>query len=155
MTKNKLPQDDVDQLLAHLAYVSDETQKHTSALLTIGYASYFGFWQITNEFLPKPLILLSALLMVISVSLFIFFEIWKSYLRSRQILTLNHRLNTYKNRKDDGLSKISEESELAFKNLAAKQSKVWVFVFWPTLGTGALSLILLLAAFARNLLSQL
>lgn len=54
-------------------------------LITLGaYAGFFGLWQLTEKYISKPPALWAALLMLVSLAIFILFEVYKMSLVSRQ-----------------------------------------------------------------------
>jgi hypothetical protein len=55
----------------------DKSAAYTNLILLAAYAGFFGLWQLTKEYLTASLALWSALLMLISVVTFVFFEVVK------------------------------------------------------------------------------
>jgi hypothetical protein len=60
-----------------LSATFDKSAAYTNLIVLAAYAGFFGLWQLTKDYLPKNLGLWSALLMLISVAVFVIFEVVK------------------------------------------------------------------------------
>lgn len=60
-----------------LSATFDKSAAYTNLIVLAAYAGFFGLWQLTRDYLPKTLGLWSALLMLISVTVFVIFEVVK------------------------------------------------------------------------------
>ena len=55
----------------------DKATAYTNLLMGAGFAAYFGVWSLVRPFLTRRQTLLAAVLMLLSLAAFVFFELWK------------------------------------------------------------------------------
>ena len=55
----------------------DKATAYTNLLMGAGFAAYFGVWSLVRQSLTKRQVLLAAILMLLSLASFVFFELWK------------------------------------------------------------------------------
>ncbi|EGQ7800831.1 hypothetical protein P6A00_004601 [Vibrio parahaemolyticus] len=67
----------------------DKMAAYTNLVVVAGYATFFGLWNLTKDILSPDQKLWSALLIAISASVFVIFEVTKNYFHSRNIMKLN------------------------------------------------------------------
>ncbi len=65
-----------------------QAMAYTNLIMLGGFASFFGLWKLTEPYLLKWQIFLSALLMMISVTTFVVFEIYKMIVNGRVAFSL-------------------------------------------------------------------
>jgi hypothetical protein len=63
----------------------EKAAAYTNLMLIGGYAGFFGLWSMTKEFLSKHQVLWAALLVLISLTLFIVFEVVKMIVITKTI----------------------------------------------------------------------
>jgi len=63
--------------------VYEKANAYTNLITVAGYAGFFALWQLTKENLTRTQSLVSALLMVVSITIFVIFEIYKAHYTSR------------------------------------------------------------------------
>ncbi|EJC6960356.1 hypothetical protein MX910_004386 [Vibrio vulnificus] len=61
----------------------DKMAAYTNLVVVAGYATFFGLWNLTKDILSPDQKLWSALLIAISASVFVIFEVTKNYFHSR------------------------------------------------------------------------
>lgn len=79
--KKKQHAEDIKALSEHQAFVERIFEKSEQYLKTIqlgGYAAFFGIWSITEKHLTSWTSSVAALLMIISISAFILWEVYKA-----------------------------------------------------------------------------
>lgn len=119
---------------------------YTNMVLGLGYAGFFGLWALTKEYLTNIQVLWSALLMAISLLIFILFEVYKNFHISQSLLGLESAVSDPQNFRQ----KISRwKSESHVKTI--RFGKIWSSVFWATVATGMGGALILIYAFIVNL----
>lgn len=79
--RDKRQEEDMTALREHQAFVERIFEKSEQYLKTIqlgGYAAFFGLWSITEKHLTSLTSSVAALLMIISISAFILWEVYKA-----------------------------------------------------------------------------
>lgn len=124
----------------------DASARYVSVIIVAGYAAFFTMWGSVKENLPRPCILWSGLLMIISIILFVGFEVIKmiftaiSHQRILRAAQEAHRSPT----------------PSVIKDVVNQQSRqflrLWKFVLVPTVVTGFGSAGILVWAFISGLL---
>lgn len=61
-----------------LSETFERSTNYTNLLLVAGYAGFFALWQITRDLLSRRQVVVSALLMLLSITIFIVYEIYRS-----------------------------------------------------------------------------
>lgn len=70
-----------------IAQSYDKAATYTTIIVFGGYAGAFALWQMTKEFLTKGQVYWIALLLLISLSAFVLFEVGKMALMTRTIMS--------------------------------------------------------------------
>ena len=83
---------EAQQKLITISY--DKAAAYTTVIIFGGYAGFFAIWQLTKDYLTKQQALWSALLILISLTLFVFFEVLKMVLVSKAFLSKAKILGT-------------------------------------------------------------
>jgi hypothetical protein len=120
---------------------------YTNLILAAGYASAFGLWQFTKEYLGRDVTLMVALSLTLSICLFISFEVYKMISTTHLSRKLQLILETIVSPQD-----MTEATKLAWIDYSAKQSKLWAVALWPTIVFAAFAGILLIGSFVIKLL---
>jgi hypothetical protein len=77
----------------------DKAAAYTNLIILAAYAGFFGLWQLAREYITQEQALWAALSMLVSVAVFVLFEVWKMYLSSRSLLGLTRILTSPQNQK--------------------------------------------------------
>jgi hypothetical protein len=123
-------------------------------LITLGaYAGFFGLWQLTENYISKQQALWAALLILVSLCVFIMFEVYKMTFFSRQFFARAQLLNSPEARSNPNvlLQKLSE-LELLQQGQAAFSMRVWMVALATTVGFGVVAAGILAYAFVTGLL---
>lgn len=64
------------ELHATIKQMHEESTKYVNAIAVIGYAGYFAAWSFTKDLLPKEVTLFVGLMGMISIALFVIWEMW-------------------------------------------------------------------------------
>ena len=148
MRKN-LTKDDIEKNAEELL---KKAQHYNNFILVSGYAGYFGLWQITKEFLIKELVLFSSLLVLVSLTIFIVWEIVKmKHLSDFAIkvsdITKNHPIYNY----NDEYEAILVED----RNFQLNYIRVWKWVFRISTITGLGGVSILMLAIVHEMIFNL
>ncbi len=76
----------VDTQVKIVAALYDKSIAYTNLIIIAGYASFFGMWAFTKQYLSPKQVLWSALIMSVSIVTFVFFEVIKMTTTSRSLL---------------------------------------------------------------------
>lgn len=118
---------------------------YTNLLMVAGYAGFFAFWSTLAGRIPAWLFSACGLLITLSLTLFIGWEILKmfwgaSHMRKTQaILAQSRRPATV------------ADFEKATQKFNAEARKVWMMFLVPSVITGLLAAIMLIGFFSREL----
>src|SRR5438034_479873 len=73
----------VDTQIRIIAGSYDKANAYTNLIILAGYAGLFALWQFTKDNLGRTQVLVSGLLFLISITIFVVFEIYKAHYTSR------------------------------------------------------------------------
>lgn len=134
--------------------VQSAAYNHAAAYTTVvifgGYAALFTIWSYTKDHLTERTTYWVALLLGISVLTFVFFEVFKMLLISREIMKMRKLI--VKEHPPSAL--LAERERLAHSTNKLVQRVVvpiWIVALVVTILTGGGAAILLLSAFASSL----
>ncbi len=122
---------------------------YTNLILVAGYAAFFTVWKAMKSDLNEILILLSGLLVLVSVLLFVFFEVYGMFVRTLHFGDLQRKLAQKPS------PTFVQEIQAAEKELMAKAFRVWRIIFVPTVLLGMVGGLLLAVAFGYGLVVEL
>lgn len=114
---------------------------YTNLIVVAGYAGYFSCLSMVKDGIPLAYLLLSILFMLISISFFVFFEVYKMVRTSSHINTVVNSLNN--NRL---ASVIVEEIKKEQRKFNFSSMKYWYFCVCICLSTGLCGVFVLMAA---------
>lgn len=137
----------------HNAALFDKAMAYANGITVVGYAGFFGLWQLTKEHLSRETVLSSALAMGISILIFVTFEITKMVVIQVALLRAHHALAK------PGISadpKAFLEHTRAVQRFAdaalTKLMRFWAAAFGVSVLSGLVAVGILLTAFVRGLL---
>ena len=119
----------------------ESTTRYNSIVVGIGYAGFFGLWSMIRDHTPQSPMLhaLAALLVSISLIVFVFWEVTTTW--ARTVTVAYQRPGTLGQTKTWSLAKWAQEREM----------RIWPWQFGLALLTGLLGMCLLVASIARQL----
>lgn len=119
----------------------ESTTRYNSIVVGIGYAGFFGLWSMIRDHTPQSPMLhaLAALLVSISLIVFVFWEVATTW--ARTVKVAYQRPATLSQTKTWRLANWIQEREM----------RVWPWQFGLALLTGLLGMCLLVASIARQL----
>ncbi len=118
---------------------------YTNLIMVAGYAGFFAFWSTLAGKIPAWLFSTCGLLITISLTLFIGWELIKMFWsakhmrRTQSILAQSRRQATV------------ADYEKAFQEFNAQTQKVWMLFLIPSVITGVLAAVMLVGFFSREL----
>lgn len=124
---------------------------YTNAIVIAGYAVAFTIWSSTREQLPKHTEILSALLLLISATAFIIFEITKmtiQYRRIRRMISVYNGATSF-----DEIQRRIKAHERKIKSIDKRFYCFWGVIMFTTISTGLTAVIIMAYSFIINLLT--
>lgn len=118
---------------------------YTNLIMVAGYAGYFAFWSTLVAKIPQWIFALCGLLMTVSLTLFIAWEIIKAFWTGRYFHQVQAILG-----KPRGLKTPAELQAVATK-FAAKGRRWWIWFFATSVITGLSAATVLIIYFAVEL----
>ncbi|RFC37966.1 MAG: hypothetical protein DID89_2727548617 [Candidatus Nitrotoga sp. CP45] len=119
-----------------------QAQAYTNVVLLAGYAGFFAIWSFIKPYITKEQVLWSGLLIALSLTAFMLWEIFRQFHQSRSLLELKRALNDPAN--FHGLlvqHKAKEQTRIIHLG------SIWAVVFVFTILTGFSAIGILLWAF--------
>ena len=123
---------------------------YTNLVILGGYAGLFGIWQLMKEKLDALTTLGIAALLVFSVIIFIFWEVYKMI----TFAILSRKLSKIIDRDFEPENRL-QAWQLALNNHSKQEARLWPFFLIPTVLTGFGAGIWALSTFLKTLLSIL
>jgi len=84
--QEKLANDIIESQIKIVSASYDKAVTYTNIVVIGGYASFFGLWSLTKQYLTATQALWAALIMLASVCTFVFFEVYKMIITTRALL---------------------------------------------------------------------
>jgi len=136
-----------------LSAAYDKAVAYTNLVIVAGYAGLFALWHLTNEHLSKKQALWSALFLLISLTVFVLFEVYKAFYTGTMLRGYVDIVNDPKNQ--SSLAKMIAEID-TYKIKDQKRGlrfvRGWLIAFMVTTVTGVASAVILLYALVKSLL---
>ena len=123
----------------------DKASAYTKLILGLGYGGFFTAWAGGKANLRPLELMSSALLMLLSLVLFIGFEIYESFFLSSQNVALAKALSSQSD-VTSAVERLKTESAKSINSYV----RVWKIIFWPSAITGILGALILIEAFIRS-----
>lgn len=122
----------------------DKAVAYTNVILVAGYASFFALWSATKPVLSEHLSIAAVLLMMLSVTIFVFFELFKM-VQHGCLFSRHQDLLTDRGARDDPrlLQQRLKEFQDAQRQEGLRHVRVWIIVLWLTVPTALLAVGLL------------
>lgn len=127
----------------------DQAKAYSQVVLGIGYVSIFASWAFTKDFLSKNEVFWSALLVSLSIFVFVIFEVLSMFLTSRTLLGVAEAVQN-----PAQFSAILEKRRKADAKLFKGYARSWVWCWAFSVLTGVGSAFILLGAFIGHLWAE-
>jgi hypothetical protein len=134
----------IDSLIKIVSATYEKAVAYTNVILVAGYASFFALWVSTKPVLPGKPAIAAILLMTFSVTIFVFFELYKM-IQHGCFFSRHQRLLADPEALADPLLLQTRIKE--FENLQRQEAlshiRVWIVVLWLTIPTALLAIAIL------------
>lgn len=130
--------------LIHLRYGHNQT--YATVILAIGYAGIFTLWAFAQEYLQPWQVLSSATLLLVSISTFVLFEVYKIFQVSKETLEADEILSELQDFEDKRAEFIKRR-----ENELQTYGRLWKISFRVTFLTGVGAIAILLVSFVEKL----
>ncbi|NTV05451.1 MAG: hypothetical protein HGA59_02950 [Chlorobiaceae bacterium] len=128
------------------AHTFDKAQAYTNVVLLAGYAGFFAIWSFIRPDITNEQVFWSGLLIALSLTAYMLWEIYGSFYRSRSLLCLAKAVNN-----PDKFHELLEQHKLDEQARIIFLGQIWVVVFGFTVLTGFSAIGILLWAFVSTL----
>jgi hypothetical protein len=109
-----------------LTVAYDKSAQYANIIILAAYAGFFGLWQMTKDLLPPLIARWSALAMLVSIVVFVAFEVFKVVLVQHNFLMQQRVLRRPDVRADvDAYRKASEDLLSTWEQVQAKFIWIW------------------------------
>ncbi|HMJ50395.1 MAG TPA: hypothetical protein VK440_07510 [Burkholderiales bacterium] len=81
-----LNNDIIERQIKIVSAMYDKAVAYTNVIVIAGYAGFFGLWALTKQYLTSTQARLAALFMLASICAFVFFEVYKMVVSTRELL---------------------------------------------------------------------
>lgn len=129
-----------------LAHTFSQAQAYTNIILVAGYAGFFAIWSFIRQDLSKQQIFWSGLMISISLAVFIAWETYGMFFRSRSVMGIAKAVNDPPNFERLLLTHQKNEHERIIRF-----GRVWIVVLVVVVGTGFSAIGMMLWAFIQGL----
>jgi hypothetical protein len=82
--QERVAKDIIEMHIKILSASYDKAVTYTNVIIIGGYASFFGLWSLSKPYLSAVQARWAALIMLLSVSTFVFFEVYKMMVTTRE-----------------------------------------------------------------------
>lgn len=135
------------QMLIEMISAYDKGTTYTTLIFAAGYAGYFAIWDWVREYMTRVEMLTTALLIGISLAMFIFWQVYTMFFISKQHIALDEVIN----KQDLDSALITFNAEMT--KLQIRYAKIWRVVFVLTTAPGIAGAVVLLCVIAKHLFS--
>lgn len=142
----------VDFLKELLAHNFDRASAYTNVVVAVGYAGLFGIWGLANDQLDTTARAWIALLLVISISVYVGFEIFKMIAFSLAMRGFVEVIAQLENPNPDDIVKARKKVTLDGRNIAVALFPIWQAALVIICAAAAGAAIILILNFVQNIL---
>ena len=126
-TANKKLEDDINLDLEMrrqvIAEAYERSEKYTNIIILAGYAGIFSMWSLIKNYLDKDIVLISALMIGVSLTTFIIWEVFKMFVSAAQCKKISEIL--YQNKKPSLIQKDLQDFSVKVRNLNNRIHSFW------------------------------
>jgi len=150
--QRRLAEAEIETKIKVLSAIYDKASAYTNLMIVAAYAGFFGLWQLAKDTLPKDLARWSALLMLISVVIFVAVEVIKMVMVQHSVFSQASTLNTPEVRQSpEALNKAFAKIGAAHEQVNFYFRKLWVVALILTILSGMSAASILGYAFVAGL----
>lgn len=125
----------------------EHAKQYSNLVILGGYAGLFGIWNFTKDYLRDWQVLASGLFALISVFIFIAFELYSGWLRATQV---KNQINELK--EAEKLNRFPEEYGKGEMARADRFMTIWPFFFYSAVILALLATLILVYSFISGLI---
>jgi hypothetical protein len=141
--------DAIENTIKVSSAVYDKAAAYTNLIVVAGYASFFGLWSLTKPYLSPRWALIAALLMGLSMAVFVFFEIAKMIVATNVSVRASKALLDFEeNSTAREVGKRLKEFTASNNHCTLWLARWWPWTLYPTVVLGFLGIATLLASLA-------
>jgi hypothetical protein len=131
----------------------DKNIAYTNLIILAGYGGLFSLWYLTKEYLSRFQALSAGLFLLISILVFVLYEIYKMYFVSGILLKKIRILNSLelRNKPELILEKISEIENI-HETQMPKLNKIWHISLFLTVGAGLIGVGILIFSYIAGII---
>jgi len=134
----------------------EKASAYTQLIIVAGYASYFGIWALVKEYINSRSAIWSALLMSLSVTIFVFFEVAKMTLTGWFLLRRNSTIQKISEIPNpQKILEVLRTHDSETQKYSVKWCKFWVYTLLPTVLFALVAIVILLIALIQELVCGL
>lgn len=143
----------IDAQIKILSASYEQQKAYTNLIIVAGYAGLFALWQLNRDHIGRRLGLTAALLLLLSISIFVIAEIYRAHFVGKLIRRYYQAVQKARDASPslEAINFALTEFDQCQRNESAKSASWWIFVFWATMVSGVAAAILLLVSFVHAL----
>jgi hypothetical protein len=141
------PPINLKELIEFQSSMYDKASTYIKVIIGLGYGGFFTAWSGSKQHLSPKILVASALFEIVSLILFVVFEIWGAMVTSHIVISFAEAV--HKPAPDIAAALQSNRNE--FINLNRINAKIWKVVFPATALTGLLGGMILIYGFVAGL----
>ena len=130
-----------------LAFTFSQAQAYTNLIIVAGYAGFFALWNFVQDDITKTQLFWSGILITISLIVFVLWEVYGMFRRSRSLLEISEAVNKPNEFEELIRSHKQKESERAIS-----YGRTWIAALSITVLTGFSAIGIMLWSFISGLL---
>ena len=133
--------------------IADSYEKaaaYTNLVIVAGYAGMFALWQFTKDHLSRDQTIGVAILLLVSIAIFVLYEMYKAYFTNRQLRDYAAVFQDPKNTASaDTLISTLKALDVEKRRITIRAYSIWILAFLTTSLTGFGAALILAYAFIR------
>jgi hypothetical protein len=147
-TRKEHQEQQIEAMIKVASALYDKDAAYTNLIIVAGYAGFFAVWSNMKDTLLYNEKLLSALCIIVSISVFIFLEVYVMISNSKSIHGLNNIINISPDKFPELLAKYQKEAQ----RLNVRTRRLWPAILIFTIVPGIIGGGVLMYSFIRQLL---
>lgn len=139
-----------DSQIKMIAEACEKASAYTNLVILAGYAGLFALWQFARDHLSRGQTIWVAFLLLISIAIFVIYEIYKAYFTTRLLRDYSRVFQDPGNTASaSAIIKAMNAFDAEKKGATILAYRVWGFAFLATTVTGLAAATVLAYAFIR------
>jgi predicted Holliday junction resolvase-like endonuclease len=130
-----------------ITHLYKQSSAYTQLIMVGGYAAYFAIWNSVKDYLTPVSTLWAALAMLVSIAIFVLFEVYKMLYASGHMVKLGQKIET-------NPGAIVEQWKKLDQQFNRKFYRVWLICLYPSVAFALIALGFLFWGFVSGLTAQ-